>query len=81
MPTAAAIGEGGTGAVFHARDTKLDRDVALTVLPEAVAHDAERLARFTRDAKTLASLNYPHIAARRDPAVTTDSSSASMDRS
>ena len=59
----APIGEGGMGAVFRARDTKLDRDVAIKVLPEAFAHDADRLARFTREAKTLASLNHPHIAA------------------
>src|SRR6202165_1486505 len=45
------------------RDTKLDRDVAIKVLPEAFAHDAQRLARFTREAKTLASLNHPNIAA------------------
>jgi eukaryotic-like serine/threonine-protein kinase len=58
----AAIGEGGMGQVFRARDTKLDRDVAIKILPEAFAHDADRLARFTREAKTLASLNHPHIA-------------------
>jgi len=58
----AAIGEGGMGQVFRARDTKLDRDVAIKVLPEAFAHDADRLARFTREAKTLAALNHPHIA-------------------
>ena len=51
------------GQVFRARDTKLDRDVAIKILPEAFAHDADRLARFTREAKTLASLNHPHIAA------------------
>lgn len=50
------------GQVFRARDTKLDRDVAIKVLPEAFAHDADRLTRFTREAKTLASLNHPHIA-------------------
>ena len=59
----AQIGEGGMGQVFRARDTKLDRDVAIKVLPEAFAHDADRLARFTREAKTLASLNHPNIAA------------------
>src|SRR3984893_6187987 len=51
------------GQVFRARDTRLDRDVAIKVLPEAFAHDVDRLARFTREAKTLASLNHPHIAA------------------
>ena len=50
------------GQVFRARDTKLDRDVAIKILPEAFAHDADRLARFQREAKTLASLNHPHIA-------------------
>ena len=51
------------GQVFRARDTKLNRDVALKVLPESFAKDADRLARFTREAQTLASLNHPHIAA------------------
>ena len=51
------------GQVYRARDTKLDRAVAIKILPEAFAHDADRLARFTREAKTLASLNHPHIAA------------------
>jgi len=58
----AQIGEGGMGQVYRARDTKLDRDVAIKILPEAFAHDTDRLARFTREAKTLASLNHPHIA-------------------
>ena len=57
-----AIGAGGMGEVYRARDTKLDRDVAIKVLPESVAADPERLARFEREAKTLASLNHPHIA-------------------
>ncbi len=58
----ALLGEGGMGQVYRVRDTKLDRDVAIKVLPEAFAHDADRLARFTREAKTLASLNHPNIA-------------------
>jgi serine/threonine protein kinase len=49
--------------VYRARDTKLDRDVAIEILPEAFAQDAELVARFTREAKTLAPLNHPHIAA------------------
>jgi serine/threonine protein kinase len=60
---AAQIGEGGMGQVLRARDTTLDRDVALKILPDAFAHDADRLARFQREAKTLASLNHPNIAA------------------
>ena len=57
----AKIGEGGMGEVYRARDTKLDRDVALKVLPEAFTADPERLARFEREAKVLASLNHPNI--------------------
>ena len=53
----AKIGEGGMGEVYRARDTKLDRDVAVKVLPEAFAEDAGRLARFECEAKPLASLN------------------------
>src|SRR5579864_4060168 len=58
----AQIGAGGMGEVYCARDTKLDRDVAIKVLPAAMARDPERLARFDREAKVLAALNHPNIA-------------------
>ena len=59
----APIGAGGMGEVYRARDTKLKRDVAIKVLPEAFARDPERMARFQREAEVLASLNHPNIAA------------------
>jgi eukaryotic-like serine/threonine-protein kinase len=57
------LGAGGMGEVYRAQDAKLGRDVALKMVPEAFARDAERMARFQREAKVLASLNHPNIAA------------------
>jgi len=59
---AAKLGAGGMGEVYRAKDTKLDREVAIKILPAALAQDPERLARFEREAKVLASLNHPNIA-------------------
>jgi eukaryotic-like serine/threonine-protein kinase len=59
----AQIGAGGMGEVYRARDTRLNRDVALKVLPEAFSRDSQRMGRFDREAKVLASLNHPNIAA------------------
>ena len=56
------IGAGGMGVVYRATDTTLDREVAIKVLPESMASDAERITRFDREAKMLASLNHPNIA-------------------
>ena len=56
------VGAGGMGEVYRGRDTRLNRDVAIKILLPAVAKDAERLARFSREAQVLASLNHPNIA-------------------
>ena len=59
----ASLGAGGMGEVYRARDTRLNRDAALKVVPEIFARDPERMARFEREAQVLASLNHPNIAA------------------
>ena len=60
------IGRGGMGEVYRARDSKLDRDVAIKVLPDEFRHDPERLARFEREAKAVAALSHPNIVAIHD---------------
>ena len=62
----AKLGEGGMGTVYRAHDTTLDRDVALKVLSEGFMADPDRLARFQREAKVLASLNHPNIGGSRN---------------
>ena len=57
----ALLGAGGMGEVYEGRDTRLDRTVAIKVLPASVAHDSERLRRFEHEARAIASLNHPHI--------------------
>src|SRR5207249_3939398 len=57
------LGQGGMGEVWRASDTKLNREVAIKILPDEFAQDADRMARFSREAQVLASLNHPHIAA------------------
>src|SRR6266436_6956701 len=59
----APIGKGGMGEVYRAHDTRLKRDVALKILPEAFTGDSDRIARFEREAQILATLNHPNIAA------------------
>ena len=58
-----ALGAGGMGEVYRARDTRLDREVALKVVSDGFVHDPDRVARFQREAHLLAALNHPHIAA------------------
>ena len=60
------LGEGGMGQVWQATDTQLNRQVALKILPDAFASDPDRLARFEREAKTISSLNHPHICTLHD---------------
>ena len=63
LEVGALIGAGGMGEVYRARDTKLRRDVAVKILPRSFTNDPDRMARFEREARMLASLNHPHIGA------------------
>src|SRR5882724_2972811 len=65
----ASIGAGGMGEVFRARDTRLNRDVAIKVLPKDFVADADRLQRFEQEAKTLAALNHPNVLTIHDAEV------------
>ena len=62
-----ALGAGGMGEVYRARDTRLNREVALKILPDVFANDPDRVARFAREAQVLASLNHPHFAQVQRP--------------
>ena len=59
----APLGSGGMGEVYRAKDVKLGREIALKILPDSFTHDAERVARFQREAQILAGLNHPHSGA------------------
>ena len=61
-----AIGTGGMGEIYRARDTRLERDVAIKVLPEAFAADPDRLRRFEHEARAIAALNHPNICQLHD---------------
>ena len=61
-----SLGAGGMGEVYKAKDTRLDRSVAIKVLPAAFSADPDRRARFEREAKTIAGLNHPHICTLHD---------------
>lgn len=65
----APLGAGGMGEVFRARDTRLEREVAIKVLPASMAHDPDRRARFEREAKSVAALSHPNILAIHDAGV------------
>ena len=75
----APLGAGGMGEVYRARDSRLKREVALKVLSQAAAQDADRVARFHREAEVLAALSHPHIAAIYDVAYTSDIPAIAME--